>query len=147
MCLDPATIIVPVDFPIPLAGIRMAQACGIISVLSMLGCGVVGFLQFCCKHKVLPIVAISVSFQACEYPLKDADSKRRYWPKLQALVYDSLPSTTAVFSYAIESRKLSANEQGFFFCVCVCSNSSKFVTTQIISDVCFILPCYLRQLK
>ena len=34
--------------------------------------------------------------------------------KLQALVYDILPSTTAVFSYAIGSRKLSANEQ--FFC-------------------------------
>ena len=34
-------------------------------------------------------------------------------PKLQALVYDILPSTTALFSYAIESRKLSANEQFF----------------------------------
>ena len=34
-------------------------------------------------------------------------------PKLQALVYDFLPSTTAVFSYAIGSRKLSANEQFF----------------------------------
>ena len=33
------------------------------------------------------------------------------WLKLQALVYDILPSTTAVFSYAIGSRKLSANEQ------------------------------------
>ena len=33
--------------------------------------------------------------------------------KLQALVYDILPSTTAVFSYDIESRKLSANEQFF----------------------------------
>ena len=31
--------------------------------------------------------------------------------KLQALVYESLPST--VFSYAIGSRKLSANEQFF----------------------------------
>ena len=31
--------------------------------------------------------------------------------KLQALVYDILPSTTAVFSYAIGSRKLSANKQ------------------------------------
>ena len=37
--------------------------------------------------------------------------------KLQALVYDSLPSTTAVFSYAIGPRKLSANEQCFvLFC-------------------------------
>ena len=44
--------------------------------------------------------------------------------KLQALVYDILPSTTAVFSYAIGSRKLSANEQFF----CWCSNNSKFVT-------------------
>ena len=44
--------------------------------------------------------------------------------KLQALVYDILPSTTAVFSYAIGSRKLSANEQFF----CWFSNSSKFVT-------------------
>ena len=32
---------------------------------------------------------------------------------LQALVYDILPSATAVFSYAIGSRKLSANEQFF----------------------------------
>ena len=47
-----------------------------------------------------------------------------FQPKLQALVYDILPSTTAVFSYAIGSRKLSANEQFF----CWCSNSSKFVT-------------------
>ena len=35
--------------------------------------------------------------------------------KLQALVYDILPSTTAVFSYAIGSRNLSANEQFFLF--------------------------------
>ena len=35
-----------------------------------------------------------------------------------------LPSTTAVFSYATGSRKLSANEQFF----CWRSNSSKFVT-------------------
>ena len=33
--------------------------------------------------------------------------------KLQALVYDILPSTTAVFSYAIGPRKLLANEQFF----------------------------------
>ena len=32
-------------------------------------------------------------------------------PKLQALVYDILLSTTAVFSYAVGPRKLSANEQ------------------------------------
>ena len=44
--------------------------------------------------------------------------------KLQALVYDILPSNTALFSYAIGSIKLSANEQFF----CWCSNSSMFVT-------------------
>ena len=44
--------------------------------------------------------------------------------KLQALGYDILPSTTAVFSYAIGSRKLSPNEQFF----CWSSNSSKFAT-------------------
>ena len=44
--------------------------------------------------------------------------------KLQALVYDILPSTTAVFSYAAIGSRKSANEQFF----CWCSNSSKFVT-------------------
>ena len=42
---------------------------------------------------------------------KVSDVYRR--AKLQALVYDILPSTTAVLSYAIGSRKLSANEQFF----------------------------------
>ena len=37
----------------------------------------------------------------------------RVCSKLQALVYDILPSTTAVFSYATGSRKLLANEQFF----------------------------------
>ena len=32
-------------------------------------------------------------------------------PELQALVCDIPPSTTAVFSYAIGSRKLTADEQ------------------------------------
>ena len=56
-------------------------------------------------------------------------------PKLQALVYDILPSTTAVFSYAIGSRKLSANEQFFVGAqtvVCLLQ------ATQIISNVGFI---------
>ena len=56
-------------------------------------------------------------------------------PKLQALVYDILPSTTAVFSYAIGSRKLSANEQSF---VGAQTEVRLLQTTQIISDVCFI---------
>ena len=55
--------------------------------------------------------------------------------KLQALVYDILPSTTAVFIYAIGSRKLSANEQFFVGPQTVVS---LLQTTQIISDVCFI---------
>ena len=57
------------------------------------------------------------------------------WRKLQALVYDILPSTTAVFSYAIGPRKLSANEQFFVDAQTVVS---LLQTTQIISDVCFI---------
>ena len=55
--------------------------------------------------------------------------------KLQALVYDILPSTTAVFSYAIGSRKLSANEQDFVGAQTVVS---LLQITHIISDVCFI---------
>ena len=55
-------------------------------------------------------------------------------PKLQALVYDTLPSTTAVFSYAIGSRKLSANEQFF---VGVQTVVSLLQTTQIKQGVSF----------
>ena len=55
-------------------------------------------------------------------------------PKLQTLVHDILPSTTAVFSYAIGSRKLSANEQ---FLVGAQTVVNLLQTTQIISDVCF----------
>ena len=60
--------------------------------------------------------------------------------RLQALVYDVLPSTTAVFSYATGSKKLSANEQFFVGAQTVVS---LLQTTQIISDVCFMLPCGL----
>ena len=55
--------------------------------------------------------------------------------KLQTLVYDILPSTTAVFNYAIGARKLSANEQFFVGAQTVVS---LLQTTQIIPDVCFI---------
>ena len=55
--------------------------------------------------------------------------------KLQALVYDILPSATAVFSYAIGPRKLSANKQ-FFVGAQTVVNLLR--TTQIISDICFI---------
>ena len=56
-------------------------------------------------------------------------------PKLQALVYDILPSTTAVFSYAIGPTKLSANEQFFVGAQTIVN---LLQTTQILSDVCFI---------
>ena len=59
----------------------------------------------------------------------------RYWCKLQALVYDILPSPTAVFSYTIGPRKMSANEQFFVGAQTVVS---LLQTTQIISDICFI---------
>ena len=56
---------------------------------------------------------------------------------LQALVYDILPSTTAIFSYAIGSRKLSAKEQGFFFAGAQ-TVVSLLQTTQIKQGVTFI---------
>ena len=55
--------------------------------------------------------------------------------KLQALVYDILPSTTAVFSYAIGPRKLSANEQFFVGAQTVVR---LLQTTQIKQGVSFI---------
>ena len=55
--------------------------------------------------------------------------------KLQALIYDILPSTTAVFVYAIGSRKLSANEPFF---VGVQTIISLLQTTQIKQGVSFI---------
>ena len=55
--------------------------------------------------------------------------------KLQALVYDILPSTTAVFSYAIGSRKMSANEQFFVGAQTVVS---LLQTAQIKQGVSFI---------
>ena len=55
--------------------------------------------------------------------------------KLQALVYDILPSATAVFSYAIGSRKLSANKPFFVGAQTVVS---LLKTTQIKQGVSFI---------
>ena len=55
--------------------------------------------------------------------------------KLQAQVYDILSSTSAVFSYAMGPRKLSANEQFFVGAQTVVG---LLQTTQIILDVCFI---------
>ena len=59
-------------------------------------------------------------------------------PKLQSSLGirpKPLPSTTAVFSYAIGSRKLSANEQFF---VGAQTEVILLQTTQIISQFCFI---------
>ena len=56
--------------------------------------------------------------------------------KFLALVYDSLrPSTTAVFSNAIGSRKLSANEQ--FFLIDALTEVILLQTTQIKQGVPF----------
>ena len=63
-------------------------------------------------------------------PLELAVTLVRSHLKLQALVYDILPSTTAVLSYAIRSRKL--------FFVGAQTVVSLLQTTRIISDVCFI---------
>ena len=71
----------------------------------------------------------------CSRKYRRKNKGQNVCPKLQALVYDILPSTTAVFSYAIGSRKLSANEQFF---VGAQTEVSLLQTTQIISDVCFI---------
>ena len=59
----------------------------------------------------------------------------KLYVKLQALVYDILPSTTAVFSYAIGSRKLSANEQFFVGAQTVVT---LLQTTQIKQGMSFI---------
>ena len=54
--------------------------------------------------------------------------------ELQALVYDILPSTTAVFSYSIGSRRLSANEQFFVGAQTVVS----LLQTTQIKQVCHL---------
>ena len=67
--------------------------------------------------------------------------------RLQVLVYDILPLTTATTDYAIGLGKLSANEQFF---VGAQMEVSLEQTTQIISGVSFIIyncPRCLRQLK
>ena len=93
-----------------------------------------------CIHDLLSIVCASVLF--C-FGLMSTTPRLVDW--LQALVYDILPSTTAVFSYAIGPRQLSANEQFF----CWCSNSSKVVTnnSDYIRRLFYNWPCCLRQLK
>ena len=82
------------------------------------------------QHSTKPTASadhVHIECYPATFPPCQQQSEVRSSLKLQTLVYNILPSTTAVFSYAIESRKLSANEQ-VFFGVCVCSNSSTFVT-------------------
>ena len=55
--------------------------------------------------------------------------------EFQALVYDILPSTAAIFSYTIGPRKLSANEQFFIDAQTIVS---LLETTQIKQGVSFI---------
>ena len=77
-------------------------------------------------------------FMSAQLSTTDAVSAvRKVWVliKLQALVYDILPSTTAVFSYAIGSTKLSANVQFFVGAQTVVS---LLQTTQIKQGVSFI---------
>ena len=57
---------------------------------------------------------------------------------LQALVYDILPSTTAVFNYAIGSRKMSLTSSFVVVVGGAQTVVSLLQTTQIISDVRFI---------
>ena len=64
-------------------------------------------------------------------PLSQVDASDCTRCKLQALVYDILPSTTAILSYAIRSSKLSANEQFFV-------GAQTVQTTQIKQGVSFI---------
>ena len=54
------------------------------------------------------------------------------------MVYDILPSTTAIFSYTIGSRKLSANKQFFVGAQTVVSLLHYLQTTQIKQGVSFI---------
>ena len=65
---------------------------------------------------------------------KTSSSVRAVFTKLKGLFYDILQPLLYLVTKG--SRKLSANEQ---FQFCWCSNSSLLQTTQIISDVCFII--------
>ena len=92
---------------------------------------------FWCPSDVFPKPHTVITHRRCAESRKAVGKKTVSWltvrlsaspsvgPTLQALVYDILPSTTAVFSYAIGSRKLSANE---LFFLLVLKNSGTFVT-------------------
>ena len=71
----------------------------------------------------------------CSYSQEGSCAEIKSAPELQALVYDILPLITAVFSYVIGSRKLSANEQFFVGAQTVVSLRQR---TQIKQGVSFI---------
>ena len=73
--------------------------------------------------------------QKLETPLSGIHSCRRFRPNSKHRFYDILPSTTAVFSYATGSTKLSANEQFFVGAQTVVG---LLQTTQIKQGVSFI---------
>ena len=64
-------------------------------------------------ERVKKVVTCCIVMWALSSAMMSSLHNSIHQPKLRALVYDILPSTTAVFSYDIESRKLSANEQFF----------------------------------
>jgi len=84
---------------------------------------------------VTPLKGHSLSPRSCPATGSAPTERFGYLIKLQALVYDILPSTTAVFSYVIGSRKLSVNEQFFVGGQTVVS---LLQTTQIKQGVSFI---------
>ena len=69
------------------------------------------------RQSVYSVISLHFGMSRAVHPQIQVDVDH----KLQALVYDILPSTTAVFSYAIGSRKRQLTSSW-------CSNSSKFVT-------------------
>ena len=94
-----------------------------------------------CARQTTPVEVPSTGVVCLAHPpvhkATDSAQQSRAEPNSKhCMVYDILPSTTAVFNYAIGSRKLLANEQFFVGAQTVVS---LLQTTQIISDVCFII--------
>ena len=58
------------------------------------------------------------------------DSQVRVWSQLQALVYDILPSPTAVFSYVIGSCHLPPNSARYSYA----TEGALFISAQLSSD-------------
>ena len=89
------------------------------------------FLASLTLCEFISVLSLSVPHEFMPYTKK----RQQNLLQTQALDYDILLSTTAIFSYAIGSRKLSANEQFFVGAQTVVS---LLQTTQIVSDVYFL---------